>query len=215
MITNIDELLVKRESSKDWITSYEDAIAENQFLSRNLNLSWGGDDEGCDILPSTGEQVDSLIRFWNKEDDENNLPIEKRIPIKIWIDCNGGDLDATFTMVDAIRVSKTPIWTINIGKAYSGGFFTFIAGHRRIAYPHSKFLYHEGSTGYVGDANKFQNFASFYKDIYMKQLKELVLSTTKFSEDFYESIRRDDYWMTAEDALRLGVADEISNSIIN
>ena len=127
------------------------------------------------IGPGLGDNIDMYIRYWNMKDDEAGIPVEKRQPIKVYIDSNGGCLDDTLTMIDAISMSKTPVWTICVGNAYSGGFFTFIAGHKRIAYPMSSFMFHEGSTnsGTV-DAGKFRNYADFYSR-QMELLKKVTL----------------------------------------
>jgi ATP-dependent Clp protease protease subunit len=165
------------------------------------------------IVPGLGKDVDQVIRFWNNYDNAKEIPVECREPIKIYIDSLGGDLIETFTMIDSISMSKTPVWTICTGAAYSGGFFTFIAGHKRFAYPLSSFLYHEGSTGTSGDASKFRNFAAFYEK-QMKQLKEVVLKYTTIDEDTYEKHIKDDWWFTAEEALEYGICDEISKELI-
>ena len=161
----------------------------------------------------TGEGIEAFIRFFNQLDDENEIPIKDRMPIKIYVDSGGGDLSATLTIIDAIKMSKTPIWTINIGCAYSGGFFAFIAGHKRIAYEHSTFLYHEGSTMNGGDAGKFRNFAEFY-DKQLQMLKNITLKYTKISDELYESKKRDDWWLTTDEALELGICDEIAEEMI-
>ena len=110
-------------------------------------------------------------------------------------------------------MSKTPVYTIVIGSAYSAGFFISIAGHKRYAYPLSSFLYHEGSATNGGTANQFQNFSEFYKK-QLKQLKEHTLNCTKISEELYEEKKRDDWWLDANEALELGVIDEISEELM-
>ena len=167
-----------------------------------------------DIDAEVGEAVEGMIRFWNTQDDENNIPATEREPIKIYIDSSGGDLIATFTMIDAIRLSKTPVWTINIGMAYSGGFFVFLAGHKRLCYKNASFLFHEGSTGTFGDANKFNNWADFYKRV-LKRLKEHTLECTKITEEEYERHVKDDWWFLAEDAIEYGVCDGIVTDLIS
>lgn len=166
-----------------------------------------------DIDEESGVVAENLIRFWNRYDEESNIPVEERQPIKIYLDSPGGYLTSTFTIVDSIRLSKTPIWTINIGCAYSGGFFIFIAGHRRIAYPLSSFLYHEGNASTSGDANKFQNQADFYKKQRQK-LKEITLKYTKITEELYNEHIKDDWWLFADEAIELGIADEIATEFI-
>lgn len=184
--------------------SFDNVIETAQTLDRNLYLG--------DIDENTGSIIDTAIRFWNKVDAENETPIEEREPIKLYIDSPGGSLLSTFTIIDSIALSQTPVWTINVGTAYSGGFFTFICGDRRIAYPHSSFLYHEGSAGTEGTANQFENFAAFYKRR-LEQLKQIVLEKTKISEEKYSAIQKDDFWMSAEDALELGCVDVIADNL--
>lgn len=200
------DLLNSLKDNKSEVKNYEDVISLNETWHRHLFLG--------EIDDSVGEAIESLIRFWNQIDDENKATADKRKPIYIFINSPGGELSATFTMIDAITMSKTPVYTVNIGCAYSGGFLTFLAGHKRIAYPNSTFLFHEGSVSEVGgDAGKFQNFSAFYKDR-LDAMKEFVLAKTNMTEDFYESIKRDDFWMTATQAIEYGVADEITSSFI-
>lgn len=157
--------------------------------------------------------VDSVIRFWNKVDDEAKIPVEERKPIKIYIQSPGGMLTSTFTMIDSIKLSKTPVYTIAMGETYSGGFFTFLAGHKKFAYPHASFLYHEGATANGGDANKFRNFAKFY-EIQLEKLRQVVLDNSSISEEEYEKHIKDDWWLTAEEAVKYGIADEILTEFI-
>lgn len=166
------------------------------------------------IVDGTGTAVESTIRYWNRVDDEAGIPAEERKPIKIYIDSPGGSLTDTFTAIDAIRLSKTPVWTINTGCAYSGGFFMFIAGHKRFAYPNSSFMFHEGSTASsMCDAGKFRNFADFY-DRQLKLLKKITLQYTGITEEQYDKIHKDDYWLMAEDALEQGVCDVITEELL-
>ena len=205
-IPNITDLLkdLQKNPSKS-VSSFDDVFTLSACWDRQALIG--------DIDADVGITVENFIRFWNDYDNENNIPIEERKPIRLYIDPNGGDLTASFTMIDAIRLSKTPVYTINVGAAYSGGFFIFIAGHKRFAYPLSTFLYHEGSTGNIADAGKFRNFADFY-DKELEMLKELTLKYTKFTPEFYEEKKRDDLWLTAQEALDLGVCDEILEEFI-
>ena len=204
-IVPIKDLLYDLKNNKDEIKSYDDVLTYNACANRHLYLG--------DIDSEIGSMIESFIRFYNQEDDEANIPVEERTPIKIFINSGGGDLMATFMMVDAIRLSKTPVWTINISCAYSGGFFTFLAGHKRIAYPRSTFLYHEGSTMNSGDAGKFRNFAEFY-DKLLDMLKDITLNFSNITEELYKEHKKDDWWLTAKEALELGVCDEISEEFI-
>lgn len=166
-----------------------------------------------EITEDVGDVLQSYIQFFNYVDNEENIPIEERIPIHVYIDSPGGSLTGTLTIVDAISMSKTPVYTINMGTAYSGGFFSFIAGHKRFAYPHSSFMFHEGSTGTSADAGKFRNFSDFYEK-QLDQLKEITLKNCPvITDEVYEQHKRDDWWMTAEEAIKYSVCDKIATSL--
>ena len=203
---DLDDLVdALAENVKDDIKTFEDVINLDGATNREVYVG--------DICSGLGQTVEGYIRFWNKYDDKRNIPIEDRKPIKIYIDSNGGCLSDTFTMIDAIKLSKTPVWTICTGTAYSGGFFTFIAGHRRFAYDHASFLYHEGATATGADAGKFRNYAEFYQKE-LEQLKEVTLKYTKITSEEYKEHIKDDWWMTAEEALKYGVCDEITKEFV-
>lgn len=164
-----------------------------------------------DISEDLAVAVDSIIRFWNKVDQEK--PVEERQPIKLYIHSPGGYLTSAFSIIDSIKLSKTPVYTIAIGEVYSGGFFIFLAGHKKYTYPHTSFLYHEGSTANGGDANKFRNFAKFY-EVQLKQLKDIVLENSNITEEEYEKHIKDDWWLTAKEAIQFGIADQILTELI-
>lgn len=182
------------------------ALETFSFISRNLYLT----DE---IKHEHAISFSDAISFWNFIDETDGVPVEEREPIKIFIDTPGGDLDATLSIIDCITLSKTPVWTITTGSGSSGGFFVGMCGHKRIGYPHSTYLFHEGSCQNGGDAHKYFQFDDFYKKR-LKTLKELTLEKTKFTEEFYKNHKKDDVWLSAEEALQKGIIDEIATELI-
>ena len=204
--TDIINRLLDKEDEK--VKDFTCVLNLSNQLSREITVTDVIDEE-------IGDAVESIIRFWNKVDDENHIQDANREPIKIYINTPGGSLHATLTIVDAIKMSKTPIYTINTGTAFSGGFFIFISGHMRFSYPHATFLFHEGSTGGGGpqDAGKFRNYASFY-DKMLEQLETLTLENTNITKDIYDKHKLDDWWIFADEALELGICDEIIEDFI-
>jgi len=161
-----------------------------------------------DIDEITGSAIESSIRFFNYIDSEQGTSIEDRIPIKIFINTYGGDLLSAFTIMDAIKLSTTPVWTINQGKAYSAGFFIFACGHKRLALNTASFLFHEGSIQTSGDAHKFESGADFYKK-QREMIKDILLEQTHITEEEYNEHKKDDWWLTTSEAIELGIADQI------
>jgi len=202
----LDDLLdILSENLKEDTKTFEDVLNLDGALHREVYL--------YDIKSGTGSSIDGYIRFWNQYDDDHNIPVNERKPIKIYIDSCGGSLTDTFTIIDAIKMSKTPVWTIAVGCAYSGGFFTFISGHKRFAYPHASFLFHEGSTQNGGTSGQFENYTAFYKRM-LNHLKEITLANTNITEAQYQDIRKDDIWYTAEDGITEGFVDEILKELV-
>lgn len=191
---NMLEALVN--SSKDQY-SFPDIVELSSCLNREINIPF-------DLDEGVAGAIASVIRYWNRLDDEEGV----RKPIKVYIDCYGGNLTEAFGIVDAIKFSRTPVYTIVAGCAYSGAFLIASAGHKRFCYPHASFMFHEGAGGFQGDANKFVNFTSFYKK-QLEQMKRIIIENTNIDEEKYKEIKHDDFWMTAEEALEYGVIDEI------
>lgn len=202
-ITPLDLIKELFNNTKN-LTDIEDTAERYDVINRALYIN--------DIDPSIADAMIHFIRFWNFAD--KNVPIQDREPIKIYINSDGGDLTSALCIADAIHLSKTPIWTINTGSAYSGGLTIFIAGDRRIAYPSASFLFHEGSTSLSSiDAGKFKNFSKFYEDL-LGKMKDRILQDTKMTEQEYEKKSRDDYWFFVDEAIEKGFCDEIAKELI-
>ena len=200
-----DLIEVAAENVKEDIKEFEDIINLSSAINRNIVVG--------SIEDGVGVSVDGVIRYWNRYDDEHNIPVEEREPIKIYIDSCGGSLSDSFTIIDSIKMSKTPVIGIANGVAYSGGFFIFISCDKRIAYPHASFLFHEGSTQTGGTSSQFENYTAFYKR-QLNQLKDIVLENTNITEEEYEKIRRDDVWFNAKDGVEKGFVDEIAEELV-
>lgn len=182
--------------------SIQDLIDVVTFKNRTILLS--------DIESNkTGMQIYQNILIWNLLDRGK----EEVEPIKIYIDSWGGSLIDGFEIIDAIKASKTPVYTIVSGAAYSCGLMIALAGDRRIAYNHSSFLMHEGSIGSeIQDAHKFKKYAEFY-NVQLQQMKEFILEHTKLTEEEYDKMSKDDNWFTAQQALEKGFIDEIAEEL--
>lgn len=142
----------------------------------------------------------------NREDAD--IPYEERKPILLYVASNGGDVDAGFALVDAILCSKTPVYVVNQGYQYSMGFLIGLAGHKRFAMPHAKFLMHDGSQFICTSGAKAQDQMEFNKKL-EERIKAYILSRTKITSEMYDSQMRKEWYMFADEAKELGVVDHI------
>jgi len=142
----------------------------------------------------------------NKE-DENIIP-EKRKPIKIYINTNGGDIDVGLVLCNVIQQSLTPVYTIALGKAYSMGGLVLIAGHKRFAYEFTSILIHDGSLGIGGSTKKVKETMNFYNEM-EDRIKKFILDNTKYTEELYDDKYGSEFFMYAKQAKELGIIDYI------
>jgi len=150
------------------------------------------------------------ILSWNKEDA--GVKIEDRKPIKIYINTIGGELPAVLTIIDLILMSKTPVYTIGLGMCYSSGGLLLMAGHKRMILPSCTVLIHDGRGGALGDTGKVLDNLEFSKDT-EAMVKAFVLSHTSISEEVYDKNYRRDWFIFANEAIKLGIADSIVTDI--
>lgn len=146
------------------------------------------------------------ILKWNKED--MNLPVDSRKPIKIFISSPGGNVFDANIFVDIILQSKTPVWGIALDLVASAAYSVLLACHIRYGQIRSSFLQHEGDLAIENSRSKFKQTAEYFNE--MEQVcKEFILSRTNMTEEFYDKILQDEYWMTSTRAKELGVIHKI------
>lgn len=152
------------------------------------------------------------ILKWNREDQD--IPVEKRKPITLYINSPGGSTISGFNMVDVILASKTPIRGICFGLAASMGYHILLACDERIAFKNSILLQHDGEIAIQNSTSKARDTMRFFEDG-EKRTKEYVLSRTKMTPEFYDKVYEQEYWMYAQEARELGCVDKIVGEDIN
>ncbi len=128
----------------------------------------------------------------------------------MYIDSYGGAVYQCFGLLGIMEKSETPIHTIVTGCAMSCGFMILISGHRRFGYAHSTPLYHQVSTGFYGKVKDMEEKLEESKRL-QKKIEDLTFEKTSISKKKLSEILKNkkDWYMTAEEALSLGVIDEI------
>lgn len=131
-------------------------------------------------------------------------------PIEIYIDSYGGAVYQCFGLLGVIEKSITPVHTIAVGAAMSCGFMILICGHKRFGYKHSTPLYHQVSTGFLGKVKDMEESLAETKRL-QKKIEDITLDRTAISKKRLKEVLKNkiDWFMTAEEALDLGVIDEI------
>lgn len=152
-----------------------------------------------------GEIVKNILQY-NRED--YGMAIEDRKPILLYVASNGGEVDSGFELIDVILSSKTPVYTINLGYQYSMGFLIGLAGSRRYAMTHSKFLLHDGSNFIYNSGAKAQDQMEFNRRV-EERVKKYIISRSKLTSEEYDSKLRVEWYMFSDEAKEKGFVDFI------
>ena len=158
----------------------------------------------------TFDLIQYIIR-WNREDKK--LPVEKRKPIRIIIDCPGGHLSVSETLSNIIKMSKTPVYGIALGYVASGATVIYLSCHKKFALPNSVFVLHKGSCS--GVSGTYDEIVAFARD-YEKQMDMLInfyITNTKYTEKEIEENIQTDWYIRTEEALQKGIVDELITNI--
>lgn len=159
-----------------------------------------------DVSQISVAELARVIMQFNAED--KGIAVEERMPIKLYVASNGGDVDSGFELIDIIEASKTPVYTINLGNQYSMGFLIGLCGHKRFAFKNSKYLMHDGSSMVWNSGAKAQDQMEFNRRV-EERIKQYVLAKTNIDEDEYNSKLRVEWYMFADEAKEKGVTDYI------
>ncbi|RMZ89623.1 hypothetical protein DV736_g3149, partial [Chaetothyriales sp. CBS 134916] len=145
-------------------------------------------------------------------------------PINLYINSPGGSVTAGLAIYDTCQYITPEISTICLGQAASMGSLLLAGGSpgKRFALPHSSIMLHQPSGGYFGTA---ADIAIHAKEILRirKQLNEIYQrhltakaedgsAKAKLTVDDIEKMMERDYFLSAREALELGVVDEIMPS---
>ncbi|KAJ5114949.1 Clp protease-domain-containing protein [Penicillium alfredii] len=135
-------------------------------------------------------------------------------PIHLYINSPGGSVTAGLAIYDTMTYIAAPVSTICVGQAASMGSLLLCGGHpgKRYCLPHSSIMVHQPSGGYFGQAT---DIAIHAKEILrvrtqLNQIYQRHLTGKKqLSLEEIEKLMERDYFMGANEALELGVVDEI------
>ena len=172
---------------------------------RNIYLSDNVDNESMGLICST---ILNLIKYDN-ECDNKQKDFKKEI-INLYINSNGGSIYDMWGLIDIIRSSSTTIHTYCTGKAFSAGSALLVAGHKRFAYKHSTVMIHALAGCTCG---KYQDMIESIeqKTVLHNMIIDYYLANTKIPKEKLDEIteKKIDYFISAEEALNLGIIDEI------
>ena len=155
-------------------------------------------------------EVSKLIMYFNKLDKD--VPIEARKPIKLLLYSYGGDGQACFSLLDIIALSKTPVWTINMGVAMSAGLLILLAGHKRFCLKNSTALAHSGSGGTSGSYESTEAQMKDYKH-FVQTMRDYIIERTKIDSKLMNKKKSQEWYIYASEQVEFGIVDKVIDDI--
>lgn len=131
-------------------------------------------------------------------------------PITMYINSPGGSITAGFAIYDIMNNIKCPIITIANGIAASMAAILLSSGTKgkRYALPNATIMIHQPLGGVQGQATEIKIVAERILKLKEKLNRILADNSNKNIKYIEEASERDNY-MTPEEALELGIIDEI------
>jgi len=157
---------------------------------------------GTEINDTISNLVIAQMLFLQSEDAEKD--------ISIYINSPGGVVTAGMAIYDTMQFLKCPITTYCVGQAASMGAVLLAAGTKgkRYALPNSRIMIHQPLGGAQGQATDIEIQT---KEILRmkKTLNEILSHHTGQPVKTVEKDTDRDFFMSAEEAVRYGLVDEV------
>lgn len=200
----MDDVIIKVPGSLETM-ALPDPTLLDYYRDLNERVIWIEEDIDDYTL-----NVVKKITQWNREDRKK--PIEKRKPIKIVFYSFGGSLDVHNTLIDVIKLSKTPIWGINAGRCMSAAAMIFLSCHKRFMLENASFLFHQGSGTFSGSFGEVMAQIADYQQS-VENLTKFMVEHTKYTPKEVEENICGEWYIRADEAIEKGVCEEIVKDI--
>jgi ATP-dependent Clp protease protease subunit len=205
MIKHIPYRTAKIRSREDLVTEKEMIFSiqdrmENVFLDNHIHFLYG------DIVEENVQRAIEWIIY------ENSMECSKETVLQLHVNSIGGDLYQALGLIDVMRLSKIPIRTIGLGAVMSAGFLIFASGTpgQRYITKNCGIMCHQYSDTYEG---KHHDLKSFTKEAELtnRRMLQILQDASGMTAKAVKTklLSPSDVWLTAEELVSLGVADQI------
>lgn len=162
---------------------------------------------------SSGVETNTILKLIEHISKATDYALEHCYDIKetyvyLYINSPGGDAFAGMSAMDHIRINRVPIITIADGFVASAATFLLLGGFYRKALKNSRILIHQLSTGFWGKFVDLLDEVENSKEL-MSTFHKLYMDNTYMKEEQVRKLLKGEIHMVAQDALKMGIVDEI------
>ena len=183
----------KQQNSKDTSS----VVVEKLLSSRSLIISG-------DINQELAEKVATQLLILQEMGDE---------PIKLFINSQGGHVEAGDTIHDMIKFIKPRVIIIGTGWVASAGITIYLAADKedRYSLPNTRYMIHQPLGGCQGQATDINIEAKEIVRV-RKRINNIISNATGQPLEKVEKDTDRNYWLNAEEAVDYGIVNKIITS---
>ena len=142
------------------------------------------------------------------------LANESDRPITLYVNSQGGHVEAGDTIHDMIRFITAPVRIVGTGWVASAGALIYVSvpRERRFCLPNTRFLLHQPAGGFGGTA---ADIAIEAQEILLmhKRMNQLFAEATGQTEERIAEDTRRNFWLDAKSAVKYGIVGKVITSI--
>ena len=145
---------------------------------------------------------------------ENHVAKKKKKELLLMICSDGGSMENAFALIDVMKSSSIPVKTVGLGSIASSGLLIFLAGTkgRRVLTPNTSILSHQYSWGSDGKHHELWAVTKEFGLAHQRMIRHYGESTGLDEETIKTKLLpANDVYLSAEEALALGICDYISD----
>ena len=183
----------KQQNSKDTSS----VVVEKLLSSRSLIISG-------EINQELAEKVATQLLILQEMGDE---------PIKLFINSQGGHVEAGDTIHDMIKFIKPRVIIIGTGWVASAGITIYLAADKedRYSLPNTRYMIHQPLGGCQGQATDINIEAKEIVRV-RKRINNIISNATGQPLEKVEKDTDRNYWLNAEEAVDYGILNKIITS---
>ncbi|WKC78282.1 ATP-dependent Clp protease proteolytic subunit [Borreliella turdi] len=131
-------------------------------------------------------------------------------PIFVYIDSEGGDIDAGFAIFNMIRFVKPKVFTVGVGLVASAAALIFLAAklENRFSLPFARYLLHQPLSGFKGVATDIEIYTNELNKV-KKELNNIISKETGQKISKVEKDTDRDFWLDSSAAKKYGLVFKV------
>lgn len=159
----------------------------------------------------TSESVKDIMEWILRENLNNKHKLKE---LTLIIHSYGGSLTAAFALIDIMRGSSIPVRTVGVGAICSAGLLIFMSGAKgkRILTPNTSILSHQWAWGAWGKEHELFAKVKEYELTTERIIAHYIKCTGLKEKDVRKYLLPpEDRWISANEAKKLGICDEVKD----